>query len=86
MKAGDLVTLSAYATNLGGLYRWSPLYRKRCQDQLPMVGLIIKVDGERWPWDPKRFTVRWIDKAPPDGRDGRYGSAYFLRKDLKFVK
>lgn len=85
MKVGDLVTLSAYAAKLGGLYQWSAGCRAR-SNKPPLVGLIIKVDGERWTWDPKRFTVRWVDKDPPEGRDGRYGCVYFTRKDLRFVK
>jgi len=85
MKVGDLVTLSAYGANLGGLYRWSARFRASC-DKPPLVGLIIRVETPRWAGHEARFTVRWVDKSPPQGRDGRYGSVHFLRKDLKFVK
>ena len=49
MKAGDLVTLSAYANGLDSLYKWCEGARVR-MNKAPIVGLIIKArrrHGER---------------------------------------
>ena len=47
MKAGDLVTLSAYANGLDSLYRWSTRAREYNKQQ-PIVGLVIKASAPRW--------------------------------------
>jgi len=87
MKAGDLVTLSAYGNNLGALYKWSRDCRAYNYKKAPMVGLVVKVAfAPYYPGDQQRYVVRWIDENPPHGRNGHYGADYFNRKDLKFVK
>jgi len=87
MKAGDLVTLSAYGNNLGALYKWSRACRAYNYKKAPMVGLVVKVAfAPYYPGDQQRYVVRWIDENPPHGRNGHYGADYFNRKDLKFVK
>jgi hypothetical protein len=86
MKAGDLVTLSAYASRLDSLYRWSP-YSRACSKKPPIVGLVIKVlpPMHRWKSDSGQYEVRWMEADAPKGRDGRWGYTPFNRKDLKFV-
>ncbi len=83
MKAGDLVTLSAYGNRLGSLYQWSEHSRKYL-DKPPIVGLVIIASPSRWGrgWT---YEVRWMEPDGPKGRDGRWGGTYFNRKDLKFV-
>jgi len=94
MKAGDLVTLSAYALQTEGLRRWS---RRIWIDKRPLVGLIVEVrlTPKVYRWTSKnektRYHVKWMQSDGPNGRWGRsYGrnheDAYFLRNDLKFVK
>jgi len=83
MKAGDLVTLSAYANGLDSLYKWCEGARVR-MSKAPIVGLVIKVSETRYHphW---LYEVRWMEPGGPRGRDGQYGSIHFNRKDLKFV-
>ena len=83
MKAGDLVTLSAYADGLGSLYRWSENHRKY-DKKPPIVGLVIKASPPRW-GNQWLYEVRWMESDGPKGRNGQYGGLHFNRKDLKFV-
>jgi len=83
MKAGDLVTLSAYANGLDSLYRWCGQRRAR-MSKTPIVGLVIKASPPRW-GNQWQYEVRWMEPDGPKGRDGRWGSTHFNRKDLKFV-
>ena len=96
MKAGDLVTLSAYSRKL--VYVSSYLARRHYQRHgasfdvevnKPLIGLITKVhragDDPGRPWiRHDRYKVAWVDKddAPP-GRD--HYESHFLRRDLKMV-
>jgi len=83
MKAGDLVTLSAYANKLDALHQWSEYYRQVIKKPA-LVGLVIK--AAKSSWSPKwMYEVRWMDNDGPKGRDGRYGGTHFNRTDLKFV-
>ena len=83
MKAGDLVTLSAYGNSLGGLHQWSEYYRQVIKKPA-LVGLVIK--AAKSSWSPKwMYEVRWMEPDGPKGRDGRWGGTHFNRKDLKFV-
>jgi len=83
MKAGDLVTLSAYANKLDALHPWSEYYRQVIKKPA-LVGLVIK--AAKSSWSPKwRYEVRWMEPDGPKGRDGQYGGFHFERKDLKFV-
>ena len=73
MKAGDLVTLSAYANKLGPLHQWSEYYRQVIKKPA-LVGLVIKASpragatsgrmkcGGWKPMDPKAGMV---DGAAP---------------------
>ena len=83
MKAGDLVTLSAYGNSLGGLHRWSDYFREYSKKG-QLVGLVIKAAKRSWSrgWE---YEVRWMEADGPKGRDGRWGGTHFIRKDLKFV-
>ena len=83
MKAGDLVTLSAYGNSLGGLHQWSAYYRQVIKKP-PLVGLVIKATKSSWT-PTLMYEVRWMDDDGPKGRDGRWGGTHFNRKDLKFV-
>ena len=83
MKAGDLVTLSAYANGLDSLYKWCEGARVR-MNKAPIVGLIIKAAPSPWRKE-LLYEVRWMEAGGPRGRDGQYGSIHFNRKDLKFV-
>ena len=83
MKAGDLVTLSAYANKLGPLQQWSEYYRQVIKKPA-LVGLVIKASPPRW-GNQWLYEVRWMEADGPKGRDGRWGSTHFTRKDLKFV-
>ena len=83
MKAGDLVTLSAYANGLDSLYRWSENHRKY-DKKPPIVGLVIKASPPRW-GNQWLYEVRWMEADGPKGRDGHFGGTHFNRKDLKFV-
>ena len=85
MKAGDLVTLSAYANGLDSLYKWSERARQRSMHAMPMVGLIVRASPSRWRKEETLYEVRWMEPNGPKGRDGQYGSIHFNRKDLKFV-
>ena len=83
MKAGDLVTLSAYGNSLGGLHRWSD-YLREYNKKGQLVGLVIK--AAKSSWSPKwMYEVRWMEADGPKGRDGQYGGTHFNRTDLKFV-
>ena len=83
MKVGDLVALSSYGENLDGLYRYSDAGVQRWHgDFVPLRGIIIKVDAR---WGEERYFVKWMKARAPKGRDGHYGCAFFLRKDLKYV-
>ena len=83
MKAGDLVTLSAYANGLDSLYRWCEQARAR-MSKTPIVGLVIKASPPRW-GNQWVYEVRWMEPDGPKGRRGQWGSTHFNRKDLKFV-
>ena len=83
MKAGDLVTLSAYANGLGSLHRWSDRWRQY-NKKPPIVGLVIKASPPRW-GNEWQYEVRWMEPDGPKGRGGEWGSTHFNRKDLKFV-
>ena len=92
MKAGDLVTLSAYALKKADLWKWK--YERDAGKQL--VGLVVKVEENPrvYSWTSKNertyYYINWIQ----DGPASRWGnSAYhkrhaghFYRNDLKFVK
>ena len=83
MKAGDLVTLSAYANKLDALHQWSEYYRQVIKKPA-LVGLVLK--AAKSSWSPKwMYEVRWMEPDGPKGRDGRYGGTHFNRTDLKFV-
>ena len=84
MKAGDLVTLSAYANGLQALHRWSDRFRQY-HKKPPLVGLVIKVSPSRWAWEGAQYEVRWMEPDGPKGRDGQWGQTHSNRKDLKFV-
>ena len=82
-KVGEPVALSSYGENLEALYRYSDFYRSRYRDDnTPLRGIIVKVDDSR---GIQRYYIKWMKSHAPEGRDGYYGSAYFLRKDLKYV-
>ena len=91
MKVGDLVTLSAYATqtvdlNPWGVGRWV---------KNPPVGIVVKVKdmGHRSYFSKNenvRYYVKWVHAEGPLSRHGTSGFAarnapFFFRKDLKFV-
>ena len=84
MKAGDLVTLSAYGNKLGPLHQWSEFYREVIKKP-NLVGLVIKASPSRWRKKETLYEVRWMEPNGPKGRDGYFGSIHFNRKDLKFV-
>jgi hypothetical protein len=90
MKAGDLVTLSAYAKQTVDLNRWA-LGR---WIKNPLVGIVVKIEdmGDRKYHSQNENThyhINWMHSDAPASRWGRYGiarpSPYFYRKDLKFV-
>ena len=83
MKAGDLVTLSAYGNKLGPLHQWSEYYRQ-VMKKPTLVGLVIKASPPCW-GNQWQYEVRWMEPDGPKGRDGQWGSTHFNRKDLKFV-
>ncbi len=94
MKAGDLVTLSAYALKKADLWRWK---RKVWDENKPLVGLVVKVEDNpnTRPWTSKNESVYYyINWMQSDGPASRWGtsqyharvSGYFYRNDLKFVK
>ena len=85
MKAGDLVTFSAYGDSLQALHPWCTRYREY-KKKSPIIGLVIKVSPSRWEWEGMQYEIRWMESDGPRGRDGNYGSSRtFNRKDLKFV-
>ena len=89
MKAGDLVTLSAYGQRLTHIARhmtsrkWGQLGG---EDRL-LIGLVTKVTPpvDHRPWDKQdKYTVAWIgESCHLDGREAYV--KYFNRKDLKMV-
>ena len=91
MKAGDLVTLSAYAKQTVDLNRWA-LGR---WIKNPLVGIVVKVEdmGDRKYHSQNEnmhYHINWMHSDAPASRHGNYGyharsSPYFFRKDLKFV-
>ena len=91
MKAGDLVTLSAYAKQTVDLNRWA-LGR---WIKNPLVGIVVKIEamGDRKYHSQNqnmRYHINWMHADAPASRWGSYGygarsNPYFYRKDLKFV-
>tara|TARA_R110000824_G_scaffold137783_7_gene302485 strand:+ start:1331 stop:1642 length:312 start_codon:yes stop_codon:yes gene_type:complete len=100
MKAGDLVTLSAYSEGLADLYKFAE-HRRKMDGKPPLIGLVVRKevlspDQKVYKYcksenDKTRYYINWMNKDCPVSR---YGSArhymkshaYFLRKDLKYVR
>ena len=88
MKAGDLVTVSAYGSRLA--YVGSCLRRRQKShsgEPRPIIGLVIKVTppAEHRPWEKQsKYKISWIGEADPMiGREAYV--KHFNRKDLKMV-
>lgn len=99
MRAGDLVTLSAYATSTDGLRPWAE-WKRKSDGMPPLVGIVVMVNtmDEN---DPKyryysknertQFYVNWAPLDAPISRYGRYNMygrppGCFYRNDLKYVR
>jgi len=90
LKVGDLVTLSAYATNLSAMRRWAPFYT-RVKGVPQPVGIITEIKKNSYaPYqgapEAYYYSVKWVRDQGPRGR-GRWGhdKTRFVRRDLKFV-
>jgi len=89
MKAGDLVTLSAYGSRLVHVSRHmtSRKWGEHAGEDKPLIGLVTKVTPpvDHRPWDKQdKYKISWIGESNPlDGREAYL--SYFNRKDLKMV-
>ena len=90
MKVGDLVTLSAYATNLSAMRRWGPFYTRVKGIPRP-VGIITEIIKSPYaPYEAASesyyYSVKWVKDKGPRGR-GNWGldKDRFVRRDLKFA-
>ena len=94
MKAGDLVTLSAYCMQKEDFWRVRELVWKH---KKPLVGLVVRVEknpyDHKWTSKNERtfYYIKWMQDYGPASRYGNGGyrathQGYFLRNDLKFVK
>jgi hypothetical protein len=99
MRAGDLVTLSAYATSTDGLRPWAD-WRRKSDGKPPLVGIIVRVSTLDES-DPKyryysknertRFYISWPARDAPISRYGKYNMYgvdpdCFYRNDLKYMR
>jgi len=99
MRAGDLVTLSAYATSTDGLRPWAA-WRRKSDGKPPLVGIVVRVTAmdENKPEyryysknERTQFYINWAAGDAPISRYGKY-SIYgrapgcFYRNDLKYVR
>ena len=94
MKAGDLVTLSAYAMQSEPMWKVRDLVWKH---KKPLVGLVVRTEENPYnhSWTSKNektfYYIKWMQDYGPASRFGSHGyrvktTGYFLRNDLKFVK
>ena len=90
MKVGDLVTLSAYATGLSTMRRWSDFYLRTKKVARP-VGIITEIKKNHYaPYqnaaEAYYYSVKWVKDHGPRGR-GSWGREKdrFVRRDLKFA-
>ncbi len=94
MKAGDLVTLSAYALQSEPMWKVRELVWKQ---KKPLVGLVVRTEENPYnhSWTSKNektfYYINWMQDYGPASRYGSQGyrakhNGYFLRNDLKFVK
>lgn len=96
MKAGDLVTISAYGKRLRSLndqlqQRTSKIRQRLNPDnpwsvkeeQMPrLIGIVTKIAPPRYSWEKDQYCVSWAGEGPP-GRSKWQKS--FKRSDLKLV-
>lgn len=100
MKVGDLVTLSTYALNSEPMWNLKQKVMKHKKPLVGLV-VRVKDNPWTYSWtsanEKKFYYVKWVqDYGPASRRSARAGhhhgdayvkeNAYFLRKDLKFVK
>ena len=100
MKAGDLVTLSAYAGGLTDLWLYSS-YSRALIGKAALIGLVVRTetltpDDDAYRFcnsenERTRYYINWMGNDRPASRWGNRGyfsktQAFFFRKDLKFVK
>jgi hypothetical protein len=100
MKAGDLVTLSAYGEGLTDLHRYKEHRRKR-EGKPALIGLVVRAwvvptDDASYRFcnsenEKTRYYINWMSKESPASRWGnrKYYNpnfAYFFRNDLKLVR
>ena len=90
MKVGDLVTLSAYATNLSAMRRRSPFYTRVKGIPRP-VGIVTEIIKNPYAYEvaaaeANYYSVKWVKDKGPRGR-GNWGldKDRFVRRDLKFA-
>tara|TARA_R110000824_G_scaffold284959_1_gene473167 strand:- start:196 stop:480 length:285 start_codon:yes stop_codon:yes gene_type:complete len=91
VKAGDLVTLSAYAKQTMNLNKWA--FGRWITN--PLIGIVVKIEdmGDRKYHSKNEnihYYINWMHSDAPASRWGNYGysrrpNPYFYRKDLKFV-
>jgi len=91
MKAGDLVTLSAYGLRMGPMWKYK---RHADKGDKITVGVIVEVKENPY-WQPygtknekMKYVVRWCGEGPPNRHNSAHTAwnDYFLRNDLRFVK
>jgi hypothetical protein len=100
MKAGDLVTLSAYGEGLADLYKFAE-HRRKQDGKPPLIGLVVRAwavppDDKSYRYcnsenEKTRYYINWMNKESPASRFGNrayYSTqhAYFFRNDLKFIR
>ena len=96
MKAGDLVTISAYGRRLKSLSEVLNRRNMKLKHEIdsqnpwgvpdealpPLVGIVTKIEEGRYQWNSYQYTVSWAGEGIP-GRN-RWQKT-FIRKDLKLV-
>ena len=94
MKAGDLVTLSAYAMQSEPMWKVRQLV---WGNKKPLVGLVVRTEENPYGHshtskkEKTFYYINWMQDYGPASRYGSQGyrakmTGYFLRNDLKFVK
>ena len=90
MKAGDLVTLSAYALQKADLWKVRELVWKQ---KKPLVGLIVRTEENPYnhDWTSKNektfYYIKWMQDYGPTSRYGSHGyrakhEGYFQRSKV----
>ena len=97
MKAGDLVTLSAYGLKSSAMWNW----KRQANEGKPVIGIVVRVTENpyTYSWTSKnekmRYHIEWCGEGPVSRDRGASNVhlspamkqlSYFLRNDLRFIR